>query len=127
MFQIGLLKSCMWFFPHLLAFPKIVNPFFPTSFFTITNCSTCGVLYVDKILFSSSWKVLSLLYLSSVSQLNVGCFMSGPPILGPAIVCGLSTAAAAMAWIAILVALATVLAMVSLCFAHLPLLSFVSV
>ena len=65
---------------------------------------------MDKMLFTSSVNDLSLMYLSSISQLNVGCFMAGLPILGPAILCGLSAVVAIMAWIATLVASATALA-----------------
>ena len=52
--------------------------------------------------------------------------MAGLPIFGPAIVCGLLTAAAAMAWIATPVSLATALAMMSLTMIYLLLFSFVS-
>ena len=65
------------------------------------------------MLFISSLNILSLLYLSSVSQLNVGCFMAGLPIFGPDAPCGLSAVVAAMAWIAALFASATALVMVS--------------
>ena len=62
---------------------------------------------------TSSLNVLSLLYLSSIPQLNVGCFMAGPPILCHAALCGLFVAVAVMAWIATLIGSATALAMVS--------------
>ena len=44
----------------------------------------------------------------SASQLNIGCFMAGLPILGPAALCGLSAVATAIACIATLVASATI-------------------
>ena len=60
------------------------------------------ILYMDRILFTSNLKVLNLLYLSCISQMNVACFMAGP-ILGPVIVCGLMTTAVAMGWSATLI------------------------
>ena len=64
---------------------------------------------MDKTLFTSNLNVFSLLYLSSVFQLNVICFMAGLPILCPDILCILSTQTSVMVWITILVASATAL------------------
>ena len=55
-------------------------------------------------------KVLSLLYLSSASQLKDGYFMAGPPILGPAMLYGLSAMSTAIVCIDALVTPATALA-----------------
>ena len=95
---------------------KNCRPFLPNQslFFTTTNCSVCGVWYVDKMLFTSNQNVLSSLYLLSTSQLNIGCFMAGLSILGPAMLCGLSAVAAVIACIATLVTSTTVLAIASL-------------
>ena len=82
------------------------RPCLHSHFFIISICSTCGMLFDLKILFTSSLKFLSSLHLSSPSQLNVGCFITGPPILGPTF-CILSALATAMARIAALVASAT--------------------
>ena len=54
------------------------------------------------------------LYLSSASQLKLGCFIAGPPILGPTTICGLSAVDAAIACIAAFVTSATAFAIVSL-------------
>ena len=86
----------------------------------IANCSACGMLYNLKILFTSSLKFLTSLYLSSVSQLKVHCFIKGPHSHGPTF-CVLYAPATAMACIAALVASATVCAIASLAFEHLPL------
>ena len=51
------------------------RPFLPSHFFIIANCSVCWVLYNLKILFTTSLKFLSLLYLSSSSQLILCCFI----------------------------------------------------
>ena len=69
---------------------------------------------MDKMLFTSSLNVFNLLYLSSASQLNVGCFKAGLPILGPPVLCGHLATASAMAWMATLIASATALATASL-------------
>ena len=71
------------------------SPFLPSQIFTIANCSVWGVLYVINMIFTSNLKVLSLLYLSSASQMKVGCFMAGLSILHPAVLCGISAVAAA--------------------------------
>ena len=62
---------------------------------------------MDRMSPTLSLKVFNYLYLSSESLLNVGCFMTGSPILGPAMPCGYSAAASAKAWMANLVASAT--------------------
>ena len=68
------------------------------------------MLYVANILFTSNLKFLCLLYLSSASQLKLGCFMAGLPILGHTMLCGLSDVAAAIACIAAFVDSTTALA-----------------
>ena len=78
------------------------------------------MLYNLKILFTSSLKFLSSLYLSSASLLNVGCFFKGPPSLSPPF-CVLSAPATAMSCIAALVALDTTCAIASSVFVHSPL------
>ena len=83
-------------------------------FFTIAYCSVCDILYVDKMLFTSSLNAFSSLCLSSASQLKVGCFMAGLPILGPAVLCGFSVEATTIACIGALVASAITLAIASL-------------
>ena len=67
------------------------------------------------MLFTSSLNVFDSLYLSSVSQLNVGCFMVGLPILGPTMLCIHSTHASAMVWIVTLAATALVIASLIIC------------
>ena len=47
-------------------------------------------------------------------QLNVGCFMAGPPIFGPAMPCGHSAADSDIPWMAALIASATTFAITSL-------------
>ena len=84
-----------------------------SQFYMIAICFACGMLYNLKILFFSSLKFLSSLYLSSVSQLNVGCFLMGPPSLGPAF-CVLSALTIAMTYIVALVASATACTIASL-------------
>ena len=61
------------------------------------------------------YQFLSSLYLSSASQVNVGCYIMTPPSLGPAF-CVLSAPATAMACIAALVASATAYVITSLVF-----------
>ena len=74
--------------------------------FMIAISSTCGMPYNLKILFTSSMKFLSSLYLSSASQFNVGYFILGLPSLHPAL-CVPSALARAMANITSLVASTT--------------------
>ena len=93
---------------------KKCSPFLPNQFFSVANCSVCGILYIDKMLFTSQSKCFSSLYLSSASQLKVGCFMAGPSILGPAVHCHLFVGATAIVCIATLVASSTALAITSL-------------
>ena len=50
-------------FSSLVSISKNCRPFLPNQFLTIANCSMCGVLYMDRILFTSNLKVLSLLVL----------------------------------------------------------------
>ena len=52
--------------------------------------------------------------MSYESQLNEGCFMAEPPILGPAMPCAHSSSAYAMAWMAAVIASATAFAIASL-------------
>ena len=94
---------CRWVggWVHLLGC-ALVN-FLPSRFFMIANYSVCDILYNLKILFTSSLKFWSLLYLSSASQLEVDCFITGLPSLGPTF-CILSSPATVMACIAALVA-----------------------
>ena len=73
------------------------RPFLPNQVFTIASCSAWGVLYVAKILLTSNLKFLNSLYLSSASELKLGCFIAGQPILGPAVLCGLSAVATVIA------------------------------
>ena len=68
---------------------------------------------MDKTLLTYNLNVFSLLYLSSAFQSNVGCFMVGPPIVVPDVLCILSAQAFTMVWIATLVASATALAIAS--------------
>ena len=91
------------------------KPFLPSQFFIIANCSVCGMSYNLKILFTSSLKFLCLLYLSSASQLKVGCFILGLPSLGPTF-CVLSVLVTAIACIAVHVASAIPCANASLAF-----------
>ena len=90
------------------------RPFLPSQYFTIASCFVWCVFYVVNILLTSNLNVLSSLYFSSVSQLNAGCFMACLPIFGPAMLCGLSAAAAAISCIAALVVSATALTIISL-------------
>ena len=71
------------------------------------------MLYDLKILFSSSLKFFSSLYLLSASHLKVGCFIAGPPTLGPTF-CVLYAPAVAMTCIADLVASTTACTIASL-------------
>ena len=73
------------------------------------------MLYNLKILFTSSLKFLSSLYLSSAFQLNVGCFIMCPPYLGSTF-CVFSALATAMAYFTALVASATACTTASLAF-----------
>ena len=59
---------------------------------------------MHKTLLTSNLNVFNSLYVSSAFQSNVNCFMVGRPILGPDMLCILSTQASAMVWITILVA-----------------------
>ena len=45
-------------FSSFVSISKNCKPFLPNQFLTIANCSTCWVLFVDKILFISNLKVL---------------------------------------------------------------------
>ena len=87
--------------------------FQPNQFSAIAKCSFWCVLYVVNILLTSNLKVLSLLYLSSASQLKLGCFLAGLPILGPTMLFDLYAVATAIACIAALVTSATALAIAS--------------
>ena len=91
------------------------SPFLPGQFFMIAICSACGMLYNLRILFNSSLKFLSSLYLSSASQLNVGFFIMGLPSLGPTF-CILSALATAMACTSALVASASACTIATLVF-----------
>ena len=68
------------------------------------------------MLFTSNLKFLSLLYLSSTSQLQLGCFNASLLALDPTF-CSLSVVTAAIACIGNLVASATASVIVSLVFA----------
>ena len=57
--------------------------FLLSQFFTSTIFSVCCMLYDLNTLFTSNLNFLSSLYLSSASQLNVGCFIMGLHILAP--------------------------------------------
>ena len=89
------------------------KPLLSSQFFMIAVCSTCGMLYNFKILFTSSLRFLSPLHFSFTSQLNVGCSIMGPPSLGPKF-CVLSALTRAMTCIAAHVASATGCAIASL-------------
>ena len=70
---------------------KYCRPFLPNQFLTNDSLSVCGVLYVERILLTSNQNVLNSLYLSCAFRSFVGCFMVGPPTLGPYLACILST------------------------------------
>ena len=59
---------------------------------------------MDKTLLTSNLNVFNLLYLSSVFQYKISCFMAGLPILGPDVSFILSAQASTIVLIAILVA-----------------------
>ena len=58
------------------------NPFVPKQLLISAVFAISGISYGLKTLYTSSLKLFHSLYLSSMSQLNVGCFIIGP-ILGP--------------------------------------------
>ena len=93
------------------------RPFLPSQLFylMIAICSACGILYDSKIVFTSSLKFMSSLYLCSASQLNVGCFIMGPPSLDTTF-CVLSATATVMVCTAAIVASATACVIASLVF-----------
>ena len=61
---------------------KNCRPCLPSQCFIIATFSLCGMLYDLNTLFTSNLKCLRSLYLSSASQLNMGYFTTGSPILG---------------------------------------------
>ena len=93
---------------------KYCRPFLPNQILTSASLSVCGVLYVERILLTSTQNVFNSLYLSCTFQTNVGCFMVGPPTLGPYPLCILSAQASAIVCRAILMASAPALVIVSL-------------
>ena len=56
----------------------VLNPFLPSQFSIKAGFSISGISYDIKTLHTSSLKFFSSLYISSVSQTNVGCFIIGP-------------------------------------------------
>ena len=85
------------------------------SFFDKWYSFCLAHIKVWSMIFTSSMKFLSSVYLSFAPQSNVGCFMMGPLILGP-LFSALAVPAADMTWITTLVASATACVMYSLIF-----------
>ena len=70
-------------FSAVVRVSKYCTPCLPNYFLTRVNLSICGVLYVERIVLTSNQNVFSSLYLSCTFKSNIGCFMEGPPTLGP--------------------------------------------
>ena len=64
-------------------FANNFNPFLPSQFFIIAVFSISAIVYNLKTLITCCLRFFSLLYLSSMYQLYVGCFIMDPPIFGP--------------------------------------------